>query len=127
MTQAGSFELQLSCVELNQSTLQSMTREVAKTLRDQNVGSVSIPAENGARRGAKGDPITLGTIALTLLGSGGVAVSLVQVLKAYVERKATLHFEFTRPDGEKLNLSAENLANKDLQSATAVIEKFIAS
>lgn len=127
MGQDSSFRLQLTCPDLNESSLQAMTRDVTKSLRDHNVGR-AIVAETVTHGGTKGDPITIGSIVLALLGSGGVAVSLVQVLKAYVERKRTLQFELTRPDGRKLNFTAENLADKDLlQHATKVMEEFIAS
>jgi membrane-associated two-gene conflict system component 1 (EACC1) len=127
MTQEGSFRLQLTSVDLNESSLQAITRELTKSLNEQNIGEAML-SKTATRSGAKGDPITIGSIVLALLGSGGVAVSLVQVLRAYVERKRTLQFELTRPDGKKLNFTAENLADKDLmQNATKVLEQFIAS
>jgi hypothetical protein len=128
MSPDGSFRLQLTCADLNESSLQAITREVAKSLRDENVGKATLP-ETPPRSGAKGvDPNTIGNIALALVGSGGVAVSLIQVLKAYVERKRTLQFELVRPDGKKLSFTAENLADKDLiQNASKVMKEFIAS
>jgi len=127
MTQQDSLRLQLTCVDLNDSSLQEITRQLAKSLNEQNIGKATL-TEPATRAGAKGDPIAIGSIILALLGSGGVAVSLIQVLKAYVERKRTLQFEFTTPEGKKVSFNAENLADKDLmQNATNVMKQFIAS
>ena len=127
MTQETLFRLQLTCAEVSESSLQAITREVAKSLRNQNVGKTTL-SEIPSHSGAKGDPITVGSIVLALVGSGGVAVSLIQVLKVYVERKRTLQFELVRPDGKKLSFTAENLADKDLmQNASKVMEQFIAN
>jgi hypothetical protein len=127
MTRESSFRLQLTCSDLDESSLQAITREVAKSLRDESVGKATL-LEPATHSGAKGDPITIGNIVLALVGSGGVAVSLVQVLKAYVERKQTLTVELVKPDGTKLSFTAENLADKDqMQNAGSVVERFITS
>jgi Effector Associated Constant Component 1 len=127
MIPSGPLRLQLTCAGLSESSLQAITRELAKSFSEQEIGRATL-SETATPSGAKGDPVTIGNIALALLGSGGVAVSLVQVLKAFVERNRKLQFELTRPDGKKLSFTAENLADRDqLQNAAKVMEQFIAS
>jgi hypothetical protein len=127
MNQESSFRLQLSCSDLDESSLQAITREVVKSLRDENVGQATL-LQPTAQSGAKGDPFSIGNIVLALVGSGGVAVSLVHVLKAYVERKPTLKFELVKPDGTKLSFTAENLADKgQMKKAGSMVGRLITS
>src|SRR5437867_6683233 len=111
------FYIRVSCADLEDSKLQSLTRDLAKSLREQNLGTIDAPKQL-SQAGEKGDPITIGNIVLALISSGGVAVSLVQVLKTYAERKRSIHFEITRSDGGKLTLSAENLRRTELHETS---------
>jgi hypothetical protein len=88
------------------------------------VGEVRLKSEDSLP-GKKGDPITIGNIILTLIGSGGIAVSLIQVLKSFVERKSSLHFELTQPDGRKMEITAENLDHKNLEQTARTMEAFL--
>jgi hypothetical protein len=104
--------------------MQQVTRDLAKSIREQNLGTIRIE-EGPSQTGKKGDPVAIGNIVLALVGSGGVAVSLVQVLKAYVERKSSLSFELSRADGKKVALNAENLGSSQLHETSQIIEKFL--
>ena len=117
--------IRLICQDLDDSKLSTFAREVSQSLRSARVGEAALTHAETAKPGTKGDPVTLSTIVLTLLGSGGVAVSLVQVLKAFVERKSSLRFEFTRPDGKKLEMSAENLGKESLERTARTVEAFL--
>jgi hypothetical protein len=97
--------LTIGCDELDDSRVDAMARGMARSLREAGVDAAPAPASD-ITPGAKGDPVTLGTIVFALIGSGGVAVTLLQVLKAYLERKSTLRFEITRADGRKVSLDA---------------------
>jgi Effector Associated Constant Component 1 len=121
---SSNIALELSCNDLDPSRIQSLTRELAKDLQRFGIGSVNLK-EGFARLGAKGDPVTIGQIVLTLVGSGGVAVTLAQVLKAYVERKPSLHIEVVRPDGEKRVLDASSLNTSQLAAAEQMIDGFL--
>lgn len=118
--------LRLRCDDFDSSRLQAATRDLAKTLGDQNVGTVRL-AESPPQPGGKGDPVAIGNILLALIGSGGIAVTLVQVLKAYVERKASMIFELTRADGKKVVLNAENLGKGQLNETFKLLEQFLQS
>jgi hypothetical protein len=97
--------LTIRCNDLDASRLDAMTRAMTRSLRDEGLDATAARAAD-AVPGAKGDAITSATIVLSLIGSGGVAVTLLQVLKAYLERKSTLCFQITHPDGRKLSFDA---------------------
>ena len=103
--QRQELTLTIRCDELDDSRLDMMARGMARSLREEGIDAAPAPAQDAAP-GVKGDPVTLGAIVLGLIGSGGVAVTLLQVLKAYLERKSTLRFEITRADGRKVSLDA---------------------
>jgi hypothetical protein len=103
--QRRELTLTIRCDELDDSRLDTMVRGLVRSLREEGIDAAPAPARE-AVPGVKGDPVTLGAIVLGLIGSGGVAVTLLQVLKAYLERKSTLRFEITRADGRKVSLDA---------------------
>lgn len=96
--------LTIGCDGLDDSRLDAMTRAMTRSLQGEGLDAAEVRAPDGP--GKKGDAVTIGTIALSLIGSGGVAVTLLQVLKAYLERKSTLYFEITRPNGQKVVFDA---------------------
>ena len=116
-------ELRLICEELDDSKLQSLTRDLARSLNDEGLKAV-LPTE-GHMPGGKGIPLDINGIILAFIGSGGVAVGLIQVLKAYVERKTSIQFEVVRSDGQKLLLNIENLGPKQQEKTMQVVETFL--
>ena len=105
---------------VDESRMQALTRDLARALRDERVGKVA-RAEHDATHGKKGDPVTIGEIVLTLIGSGGAVMSLLQILRAFIERQKSLVFEISRND-KKLTLNATNLSQKELRSTSALLE-----
>ncbi len=79
--------------------------------------------ESEAVPGSKGDPITIGALLLTLMTSGGL-VALIGVIKAYVERDASLELDFKREDGARLTLRAENLGKKQIEETMKIANNF---
>ena len=63
--------LNLSSSELDDENLQALTRQLCDSIADETNIKAEIPSGE-VQQGHKGDPITLGTIALTFFGSGGV-------------------------------------------------------
>jgi len=100
--------LTISCDELDDSRLDAMTRAVTRSLQDEGLDA-AVARTADSVPGTKGDAVTIGTIALSLIGSGGVAVTLLQVLKAYLERKSTLCFKITHPDGRNVSYPAHEV------------------
>ncbi|CAK8722431.1 hypothetical protein GCAAIG_12090 [Candidatus Electronema halotolerans] len=79
--------------------------------------------ETAGGLGAKGDFVSIGQIALVALGSGGTVVTLLQVLKSYVERKPMLRIELEVPDGRKLKLEAEHLRPEQIEQTLQAVKQ----
>ena len=80
--------LSVSSPELSIERIQALTGDLCRTITKETDVEAEL-AKGVAQRGAKGDPITLGLIALTFL-SGGSAVALLDVLKSYMAMDSTL-------------------------------------
>jgi hypothetical protein len=126
MSKGQDVSVQLRCPDLDDSRLQSMTFDVMTSLRDQNIGKVRQP-EKPVEVGMKGDPVTIGTIIMTLIGSGGVAVTLIDAMRPYFERKPVLKVELSRPDGKKVVLDAESVSPKQLSVTSEILNRFFES
>jgi hypothetical protein len=124
VTHKEDIVLRIESKDLDASRLQNITRDLAASLRKQNLGKIELP-EYPVDPTMKGVPVDLGNIILTLIGSGGVVVSLIAVLKAFVERKRTLVFKFCRQDGKKIELNAENLSEGQLEKTLQTVEQFL--
>ena len=116
--------LKLECADLDDSRIQGLASDLARSLRDEGVGEAAMQRDT-AGRGQKGDAATIGTIVLALIQTGGVAVTLLQVLKAYLARKSTMRFELTRPDGQKIVLDAAWFGRHQLDTARSMIADFL--
>lgn len=121
---SGTFQLRLDCAELDDSRLQALARDVARGIRDERLGNADL-AQTASVPGAKGDPVTIGEIGLTLIQTGGVVVTLLQVLKSFIERKQTLRFELTRADGKKVALDASGFGKSTLASTQKLVADFM--
>jgi hypothetical protein len=118
--------LTIRCNDLDASRLDTMTRAMTRSLRDEGLDAAA-PRAADAAPGAKGDPITGATIVLSLIGSGGVAVTLLQVLKAYLERKSTLCFQITHPDGRKISIDASYFGKAQLEQTRKTLTDLLES
>jgi len=127
MPHRDQLTIRVATADARASRLQELTRDMADTFRhQQNVGCVTLP-ERVPETGGKGDPVAIGQIILTLIGTGGVAVSLINVLRSYVERKPSLKIEMSKSDGRKLSLQAENLSTHQLAETTKAVQEFLAA
>jgi hypothetical protein len=116
--------LSLSSVDLDDETLQELTRQLCRDLGDE----AGIAAELGAEpseAGAKGDFELIGQILIKALGAGGAIAALVGVLKAYVQRKPSLQFEFQMKGGDKLKIKADDLRADDMTKLVQTIKKAV--
>ena len=121
--QIMEFRIALRSDELNDERLRASTLELRRALLEETEASVAAPTA-AAVEGAKGDPITLGAVALTFLTSGA-AISMFKVLEAYVTRKRSIEVEISRPDGGKFVLRAQDVTPADLAATQKVFEKFV--
>lgn len=105
--------LALSSEEMNEEHLQELTNELRKTLVEE-AGIKAELVEGVSEEGTRGEPITMGLIALTFLTSGA-AVAMFDVFKSLFNRRKYLELEMTREDGKKINIKAENISLEDLK------------
>ena len=105
--------LAISSKELNDEDLQELTTELRRTLIDETDIKAEL-VEGAPEKGTRGEPITLGLIALTFLTSVA-AVAMFNVFKSFFDRKKSLELEMIREDGEKINIKAENISLEDLK------------
>ncbi|SRR6266851_1208449 len=115
--------LRLTDERADLSTLQDITQRLANRLDCERDISASVP-NVASVLGKKGDLVTLGTIVLSLIGSGGVVVTLLNVLRSYVEQVPELKIDLEK-NGNKVSLSAHNF--KDLNQTQEIINKFFGS
>ncbi|MGA2113797.1 MAG: hypothetical protein ABSH56_03490 [Bryobacteraceae bacterium] len=102
---------------------QQLTRDLVRTLSRETDMTAALPEPAAAAPGSRGDPVTLGTIALTFL-SGGSAVALIKVLETYFQRKSSLQVELKKPDGRALTINAENMAADQIEKTAKLAEQF---
>ena len=112
--------LTIGCNDLDDSRLDAMTRAMTSSLQDNGLNAAAARAAD-ALPGTKGDVVTIGTIALSLIGSGGVAVTLLQVLKAFLERNSTLFFEIAHPDGRKVSFDASFFGKAQMEQTRKIL------
>jgi hypothetical protein len=109
--------------EIDPERLHDSTIELNRMIVEETEAAVSTPALVPTR-GAKGDPITLGALAVTFLTSGA-AVSIFKVLEAYVTRKRSIDLEVSRPDGAKFVLRAKDVSPEEIAATQKAFESFI--
>lgn len=115
--------LSLSAADIDSEALQNLTRELCQDLSDET-GSTAILATRAAELGTRaGDIPVYGQIILAALSGGGLAVGLVNVLKAYVQRKPSLHFELQTKNGVKIKIKGDDLRSADMARLTQAIKK----
>jgi hypothetical protein len=106
--------------DADQDALAELTQELCNQAAQVD-GVRAELAKSETVKGGKGDPITLGVIALTFLTSGA-AVALFKVVESYAKRKKTFEFEFD--DGTtKLKLSSENLSGEERDRTLSKLER----
>lgn len=116
--------LKLDCPELAPDRLHVIAGDLARSLREEGLRQASLK-QDGSTPGQKGDPVSIGTIVLTLIQSGGVAVTMLQVLKAYLARKSTLRFDMTRADGRNIHLEAASFGTAQIEATHKLLSEFL--
>ena len=109
--------------DLAEDEVQQILQDLCRTINDETEIRAAQASTTGGL-GTKGDPITLGTIALAFITSGA-AIKLLSVLKTAVGRKSSLKFELSASDGEKLVLNAENLGSAHFEQTLQLADRFL--
>jgi Effector Associated Constant Component 1 len=99
---------------LPDSRVAQLTRDLERDLS--RAGIKARVVEAVAVPGEKGEPVTLGVLALALVTSGAVN-ALIGCLKAYVSREPALIIKLKRPDGLQVEVNARNVDAPDVRAA----------
>ena len=99
-------QLSLSATELDRDELQQQTRKLCRALRDE-AGVNAAPVSEQSAPGSRGDVLLWGQIVMTLIGSGGVIVTAIKVLEAYVKKNRKVEIKVKTPKGE-VTIKTEN-------------------
>jgi hypothetical protein len=90
---------------------------------DRNARIATGPAEENTR--AALETALLGQIALTLVSSGTV-VAMLEILKAYFNRKRSGKFTMTRPDGASVSIELDDVSDEQFDKTVDRIFVFSA-
>jgi Effector Associated Constant Component 1 len=114
--------LSISAADLDDESLQELTRQLCQDLRDE-AGIESSLVEQSARPGTKGDLVTIGQILVAAIGAGGPIVALINVLKAYVLRKPSLQIKVRRKNGDTMEIKADDLRSDEMTKLVQAVKE----
>jgi len=78
------FEIEILAKDTTEEDLDKLTRNLLKELRETDVESANLVSVGTAPKGSKGDPITIGTLALEVLPA--VLPSVIALVQAWIMR-----------------------------------------
>lgn len=116
MTDA-SLTLSLSA-DLPDVRLAQITRNLERDLS--RAGIQARPVEEPSVSGERGDPVTLGMLALALVTSGTIKV-MIECFKAYLSREHALSIKLTRADGTQVEVTTHNVDTPKVREALEAI------
>jgi hypothetical protein len=119
-----SIQLILKNDQLNDDKLQALTEDLYQTLKRETDVDVQL-AKGDSEQGSKGDPITIGVLALVFLKSGAV-LALIETLKSYLTFNSSLQIEIKNGD-KVIKLNAQNLKSNQIEHILTSLEQFIDS
>jgi hypothetical protein len=112
----------LSATDLSDEGIHGLTVELCRELnREIDVNARVV--EGHARPGAKGDPVSIGTIILTFMTSGA-AVGLIKAIESCLSRRPSLEIELERPDGKKMVVRGQDIHPEQVQRAADLARDF---
>ena len=113
--------LVLAAAELDEERLQSITRQFCQSLSAQLGYDARLPEAPGAA-GERGDPVTIGTILVTLAKTGTI-LGFLRLVQSYIARAPSLELSIVRQDGSRFTLKAANLTERQLRSTEETLER----
>jgi hypothetical protein len=108
----------LRLADVPDARLAQLTRELERDLSRAGIRAQAPQAPMAP--GDRGDPITLGALALALITSGAVA-SMIDCLKAYLTRERALTIKLTRSDGAHVEVTSRNIDAPALREALEAV------
>jgi hypothetical protein len=103
---ALDFEIEVIASDATEEDLDEMTRNLLSELQETDVESVELVSLGVAPQGSKGDPITIGTLAMTVMPA--VLPEVINMIKAWAGRKEGRTVKF-KGKGIEFEGSAEDL------------------
>jgi Effector Associated Constant Component 1 len=100
--------------DLPNEKLAQLTRDVESDLS--RAGVHVRPMGAPPAPGEKGEPITIGVLALALVTSGTVK-AVIECFKAYFSREHSLSLKLTRADGTQVEVTARNIDTPAVREA----------
>jgi len=100
------FEIEVITREETEEDLDRMTRKLLSELRQTDIESANLVSVGAAPEGSKGDPITIGTLAMTAMPA--VLPGVIDMIKAWAGRKEGRTVKF-KGKGIEFEGSAEDL------------------
>ncbi len=116
-------QVSLTSDRVDSSDLQDLTRDLCAALNDNTNVSAAL-AEGPPVPNSRGEPITLGVIALAFVTSGAAA-ALFEVFKAYFERNTELEVTLKRDDGGEMVVRAENVRSGQIDQTLDMARAFL--
>jgi Effector Associated Constant Component 1 len=93
-----------------------LTSDLGRDLTRQ--GIKALPVETAPVPGERGEPVTLGVLALA---SGGALKALIGCLKAYLSHEPSLVIKLKQPNGAQIEVNARNIDAPDLRAALKAV------
>ena len=118
-----TIQLAFSSKELDAEDLQEITTEFCQSIvREADMDARFVEGSND--KGARGEPITLGLIALTLLKSQSLVV-IFNLLRSYFDREPSLDVVIQREDGAKITINARNIQPQQIDETFNKAKEFL--
>lgn len=92
--------------DLADERIAQLTRDLERDLSRAGIRARTV--ETPPIPGERGEPITLGVLALAFI-TGGSVKAMIECLKAYLSRERTLNITLTRADGARVEVTAHNV------------------
>ena len=114
------FEIEVIDTEASEEELDRMTRNLLSELRETNVESASLVSMGAAPEGSKGDPITIGTLAMSAMPL--VLPGVIEMIRGWTARGQGrtvkfkgkgIEFEGSAEDLEKLLARLDDVPRKE--------------
>ena len=108
----STLNISMESKDIDVEALQMHTTALHGILKDSlDEGEISFGKPKEAKPGQKGDPITIGTIILSLITSGSV-VALINCLKTILSREKRLNISIATQNGDVISIDAKNINNE---------------
>lgn len=115
--------LTMAVPDLAADDLHDLSLDLCRSLQSDG-GIDAEPVAGAAVAATRGEPITLGVLALSFLTSGAAA-ALLNVVKSYFERSSSMTVELVRPDGAKLTVQAADMGGGRFERTLSLAHQFL--